>query len=145
MRVYNMSRCVHYESYFWREVTEMNPDDMKPAYHDIMEALGNKQVISLISQNKANTFPHSYDIPAERNARLVPGLFLNNWDCICCWYFICAAVKSWMSVVDSTCCVSKVGLYIQYTDKRHVIPELVRIYIPILRMMVVWPHHIHTT
>ena len=35
----------------------MNPDDMKPAYHDIMEALGNKQVISLISQNKANTFP----------------------------------------------------------------------------------------
>jgi hypothetical protein len=42
-----------------------------------------------------------------------------------------------MSVVDSTCCVSKVGLYIQYTDKRHVIPELVRIYIPILRMMVV--------
>jgi hypothetical protein len=56
----------------------MNPDDMKPAYHDIMEALGNKQVISLISQNKANTFPHSYDIPAERKARLVPGLFLNN-------------------------------------------------------------------
>ena len=68
----------------------MNPDDMKPAYHDIMEALGNKQVISLISQNKANPFPHSYHITAERNPHLVLGLFLIVAD------ILCAAVKSWI-------------------------------------------------